>query len=321
MISRPTRYERWDGSQEPFGRDAEELFDRLAEDLCQGGDFDYALHRLMSRGWRDRQGKRLPGYEEMLERLRNRRQQQLKRYNLNDVFGNIRERLNDILRRERQGIQDRLGQAPDAARRVLEKIARKKQEELDRLPEDVGGTIRALNDYEFMDEGAAQAFQQLMEELKRQVSQTYFRNMTQTMQQLQPEHLGEIKQMLKALNQMLRDRLEGRTPDFDGFMRRFGQFFGSNPPRTLDELIQQLEEALGLMERLQSIEDLEHALREGYQGSQLTGQQAQQLQELLGSDARQAADQMSELAAQLERKGYVQRGRRGMELTPRGMRR
>src|SRR5438046_8373873 len=30
---------------------------------------------------------------------------------------------------------------------------------------------------------------------------------------------------------------------------------------------------------------------------------------------------MSELAAQLERKGYVQRGRRGMELTPRGMRR
>jgi len=75
------------------------------------------------------------------------------------------------------------------------------------------------------------------------------------------------------------------------------------------------------MERLQSIEDLEHALREGYQGSQLSAQQAQQLQELLGPDARQAADQMSELAAQLERKGYVQRGRRGMELTPRGMRR
>ena len=50
MISRSNRYERWDGSQEPFGRDAEELFDRLAEDLFQGGDFDYALHRLMSRG-------------------------------------------------------------------------------------------------------------------------------------------------------------------------------------------------------------------------------------------------------------------------------
>jgi uncharacterized protein with von Willebrand factor type A (vWA) domain len=390
MISRSNRYERWDGSQEPFGRDAEELFDRLAEDLFQGGDFDYALHRLMSRGWRDKQGRRLPGFEEMLERLRQKRLAQLKRYNLDDVFGNIREKLNDILRRERQGINDRLEQAPESAKRVLQKITKKKLQELDSLPEDVGGTIRKLNDYEFMDEGAAQAFQQLMEQLKQQVSQTYFKNMTRTMQQLRPEHLGEIKEMLKALNQMLRDRLEGKPPKFEQFMQRFGHFFGPNPPKTLDELIQHLEkqmaqmeslmqslspemrqqmqdllestlndpelqeqmaelaaqlellsprpglgsryafygseslplqEALSLMERLQGIEDLESALREGYQGRQLTPEQSQQLQQLLGPDARQAADQMSELAAQLEKKGYVQRGRRGMELTPRGMRR
>src|SRR6266576_2280067 len=355
MIARPNRYERWDGSQEPFGRDAEDLFDRLAEDLFQGGDFDYALHRLMSRGWRDRQGRRLPGFEEMLERLRQKRLQQLKRYNLNDVFSNIRERLNDILRRERQGITERLDQAPESAKRVLQRIVKKK-----------------------------------LEELEQQVSQTYFKNMTRTMQQLQPEHLGEIKEMLRALNQMLRDRLEGRPPKFEQFMQRFGHFFGPNPPKTLDELVQQLErqmaqmeslmqslspemrqqmqdllastlndpelqeqmaelaaqlellspraglgsryafygseslplqEAMGLMERLQGIEDLEAALREGYQGRQLTPEQSQQLQQLLGSDARQAADQMSELASQLEKKGYVQRGRRGMELTPRGMRR
>src|SRR3981081_1095002 len=118
MISRSNRYERWDGSQEPFGRDAEDLFDRLAEELFQGGDFDYALHRLMSRGWRDKQGRRLPGFEEMIERLRQKRLQQLKRYNLNDVFGNIREKLNDILRRGRQGVNDRLQQAPERAQRL-----------------------------------------------------------------------------------------------------------------------------------------------------------------------------------------------------------
>src|SRR2546423_3304510 len=390
MIARPNRYERWDGSQEPFGRDAEDLFDRLAEDLFQGGDFDDALHRLMSRGWRDRQGRKLPCFEEMLERLRQKRLQQLKRYNLNDVFGDIRERLNDILRRERQGINERLEQAPESAKRVLQKITKKKLQDLDRLPEDVGGTIRQLNDYEFMDEGAAQAFQKLMEDLKQQVSQTYFKNMTRTMQQLRPEHLGEIKEMMTALNQMLRDRLEGKPPKFEPFMQRFGHFFGPNPPKTLDELIQHLErqmaqmeslmqslsaemrqqmqellastlsdpelqeqmaelaaqlellsprqglgsryafygseslplqEALSLMERLQGMEELEAALREGYQGRQLSPEQSAQLQQLLGPDARQAADQMSELASQLERKGYVQRGRRGMELTPRGMRR
>jgi len=390
VINRPTRYERWDGSQEPFGRDAEDLFDRLAEDLFEGGDFDYALHRLMSRGWRDQRGKRLPGFDEMLERLKQKRQQQLKKYNLNDVFGDIHERLNDILRRERQGINDRLEQAPEAAKRVLQKIAKKKLQELDELPEDVGGMIRELNDYEFMDEGASHAFQKLMDELKEQVSQTYFKNMTKTMQQMRPEHVDEIKAMMKALNQMLRDRLEGRPPKFEQFMQRFGHFFGPNPPKTLDELIQHLEkqmaqmdslmqslsleareqmqeliaatmndpelqeqmaelamqlellsprqsmgsryafygseslplqEAMSLMERLQSIEDLESALREGYQGQQLTPEQSAQLQQLLGPDARQAADQMSELASQLEKKGYVQKGKRGMELTPRGMRR
>jgi uncharacterized protein with von Willebrand factor type A (vWA) domain len=326
----------------------------------------------------------------MLERLRQKRQQQLKRYNLDDVFGNIRERLNDILRRERQGIQDRVRQAPDASKRIVERIAKKKQQELDGLPEDVGGMIRKLNDYEWMDEGAAQAFQQLMEDLKQQVSQTYFKSMSQAMQQLRPQDMTEIKEMLKALNQMLRDRLEGRKPDFEGFMRRFGHFFGPNPPKTLEELLEHLErqmaqmeslmqslspemrqqmqdliastfndpemleqmaelaaalellsprpqlgqryafygseslplqEALGLMERLQSIEDLERALRDGYQGQRLSPEQSQALQELLGPEARIAADQMSELASQLERKGYVQRGRRGMELTARGIRR
>ena len=390
MPASPARYERWDGSQEPFGRDADDLFDRLAEDLFQGGDFDYALHRMMSRGWRDQKGKRLPGFEEMLERLRQKRQQQLKRYNLNDVFGDIRERLNDILRRERQGINDRIEQAPESAKRVLQKITKKKLQELDELPEDVGGMIKELNDYEFMDEGASQAFQKLMDELKEQVSQTYFKNMTKTMQQMRPEHLDEIKAMMKDLNQMLRDRLEGRPPKFEQFMQRFGHFFGPNPPKTLDELIQHLEkqmaqmeslmqslspearqqmqdliastlndpelqdmmaelaaqlellsprqglgsryafygseslplqEAMGLMGRLQGIEDLESALREGYQGRQLTPEQSAQLQQLLGPDSRQAAEQMSELAAQLERKGYVQKGKRGMELTPRGMRR
>src|SRR5207245_8882427 len=107
MIARPNRYERWDGSQEPFGRDAEDLFDRLAEDLFQGGDFDYAVHRLMSRGWRDRQGRKLPGFEEMLERLRQKRLQQLKRYNLNDVFSNSRAPRTDIVGRAREGITAR----------------------------------------------------------------------------------------------------------------------------------------------------------------------------------------------------------------------
>ena len=385
------RYERWDGTQEPFGRDAEELFEKLAEDLYQGGDFDYALRRLLSRGWRDPRGRRLPGIEEMLERLRQRRQQQLKRYNLDNVFSNIQERLNEIVRRERQGIAERIAQASEpAAQRVLERVTAKKLEQLDQLPPDPGGAIRQLTDYEFMDPGAAEAFQKLLEELKQQMAQAYFKSIAQGMRQLDPAQLGEVKEMLRALNQMLRDRMEGRQPDFEGFMRRFGHFFGANPPRTLDELVQHLErqmaqmeslmqslspemrqeleeliaatfddpellaemaelaaalellsprsslgnryafygseslplqEAMSLMGRLQGIEDLEGALRGSYQGRPLTPEQSQQLEQLLGPEASHAADQLSALVEELERKGYVQSGRRGLELTARGVRR
>src|SRR5260370_35042349 len=89
-----------------------------------------------------------------------------------------------------------------------------------------------------------------MAKMKQQVSQTYFTNMTRTMQQMRPEHLGEIKEMMKALNQMLRDRLEGKPPKFEQFMQRFGHFFRPNLPKTLDELIQHPEKQMAQMESL-----------------------------------------------------------------------
>src|SRR2546426_808765 len=306
MIARSNRYERWDGSQEPFGHDAEDLFDRLAEDLFQGGDFDYALHRLMSRGWRDPQGRRLPGFEEMLERLRQKRLQQLKRYNLNDVFSNIRERLNDILRRERQGIAERLDQAPENAKRLLPRITKKKPQKFDQFMQRFG---------HFFGPNPPKTLDELIQQLERQMAQ-----MESLMQSLSPEMRQQLQELLAStLNdpelqeQMaeLAAQLELLSPG-PGLGNRYA-FYGSESLP--------LQEALGLMERLQGIEDLEAALREGYQGRQLTPEQSAQLQQLLGPDARQAADQMSELASQLEKKGYVQRGRRGMELTPRGMRR
>src|SRR3989440_11329119 len=111
--------------------------------------------------------------------------------------------------------------------------------------------------------------------------------MTRTMQQLQPEHLGEIMEMLRDLNQMLRDRLEGKPPKFDQFMQRFGHFFGANPPKTLDELIQQLERQMAQMESLMQ---------------SLSPEMRQELQDLLASTLNdpELQEQMAELAAQLE---------------------
>ena len=142
---RPQRFTSWDGTQDPLGPDVEELFSRLSEDVFHGWDFESALRRLLSQGWRDRGGRRLLGLEEMMEQLRRRRQQQLERFNLDGIFKDIEEKLDAVLRAERQGITERLDKAPDdTARRVLERVARKRRETLDKLPEEPAGAIREL---------------------------------------------------------------------------------------------------------------------------------------------------------------------------------
>ena len=52
-----------------------------------------------------------------------------------------------------------------------------------------------------------------------------------------PEDMQRLKDMMAELNRMLEQRANGEEPDFDGFMERYGDFFPENP-RTLDELLE-----------------------------------------------------------------------------------
>src|SRR5438128_1336801 len=51
----PHVFSVWDGTQDPMGDETDALFDRLSEDVFHGWDFETALRRLLSQGWRDRQ--------------------------------------------------------------------------------------------------------------------------------------------------------------------------------------------------------------------------------------------------------------------------
>ena len=156
------RFSGWDGTQDPLGDDADALFDRLTEDVFHGWDFETALRRLLSQGWRDREGRRFHGLEELMERLRKRRQEQLERYSLDGVFKDIEEKLDNVLRLERSGIEQRLRETRnEQAARILERVANKRREQLDALPQEPGAAIRELQGYEFMDQSAEQAFQRL----------------------------------------------------------------------------------------------------------------------------------------------------------------
>src|SRR5215470_6829235 len=176
-------YSFWDGSQHVLDLDAESLLEAMSDDLLEEGDLWRALQRLFRQGAQNQDGQRMPGLQDLLQQLRQRRQQQLQRSNLGDTLKDIREKLQDIQNTERQGIDNKLtdgkdraerGEIPEQLQKTMERMAQEHREQLDQLPEDVPGQISGLQNYDFIDPNARQMFQELMEQLRQQVMQQQF---------------------------------------------------------------------------------------------------------------------------------------------------
>lgn len=91
------RYSRWDGTQRGFDLDADSLLEEMGDDLLYHGDLNAALRRLMQQGFRDRNGDELMGLREMLERLRERRREELERRDLGGVYDDIAQQLDEVV--------------------------------------------------------------------------------------------------------------------------------------------------------------------------------------------------------------------------------
>jgi uncharacterized protein with von Willebrand factor type A (vWA) domain len=264
-----------------------------------------------------------------------------------------------------------------------------RKRELAELPPDLAGRVQALQNYEFMDDAARQRFEELMDELREQLMQSYFNQMSEGMQNLTPERMAAMKDMMAELNEMLEQRARGEEPDFDGFMERFGDFFPENP-ENLDELLEvmaqrmaamqamlnsmtpeqraQLQglseqlledmdlrwqvdqlsqnlqsmfpdlgwnrrydfsgqdplgfaEAAAMMQELGDIDQLEQLLRGATSPGALAEVDLDRARELLGDEAAQSLDKMSELSRKLQEAGLIENKEGRFELTPRGIRR
>lgn len=105
------RYSMWDGTQEVPEIGADDILDNLTDDLMNFGDLQHALRNLMQRGIRNPQGQRMQGLRDLLQQLRQQRRQQLDRFNLNSIFDDIKQKLDEIVEMERNTIDRRLEEA------------------------------------------------------------------------------------------------------------------------------------------------------------------------------------------------------------------
>ncbi len=264
MLYRTYRYSRWDGTQRIFDIDADELMELLGDDVLQEGDMTRALREMFRRGFQTRDGQRLTGLRDLMEQLKNRRRQQLEQYNMDSVADDIKERLDDIIQTEREGIDRRLEEArgqvnesEEAERaqredlyKLLEQRVERNRERLDNLPEGVGGRIKELMEYDFVAPEAQQKFQELLDMLKSQMAQNISEQMMQQIQGMSPDEMAAMREMIGELSQMMRDKMQGREPNFEEFMERFGSMFGPDAPQSFDDLMERLQQQMSQMQSM-----------------------------------------------------------------------
>ncbi len=387
------RYSRWDGSQKGFEFDADDVLGEVTDDLLYHGDLNASLRRLMQQGFTDRDGEQVQGIRDMIERLREARRERLEQHDLGGAYEDIAERLREVIDQDARAIDDFEQEARDSgdARRqeLTDEVAQQRRDDLAALPPDLAGQVRALQEHDFTSDAARDRFDELMDELRQEMVQSWFTGMSDAMSDPDPEQMARVKDMLAELNEMLSQRAAGQAPDFEGFMSRYGDMFPENPSN-LDELLEamaqrmaamqsmmasmspeqraQLQslsdslmedmdlrwqmdqlganlrnlfpdagwgrryefegtdplgfaEAAGVMDELGDLDQLEQLLTRASQPGALADVDLERARQLLGDEAAQSMEKMSELVDMLTEAGLIEQKEGRLELTPHGLRR
>ncbi len=215
--------------------DVRGALDALGESVLDGSDPGSALRDLLRKGMSGHQG-----LDDLLRRVRERQREVRDRGRLDGILEQARALLDTAIGQERA----ELFPDPDDA-------ARLREAELDALPADTAQAIRQLADYEWSSAAASETFEKLKDLLRREVLDSQFRGMKQTLQQPDPEAMQRVKDMMAGLNAMLDADAQGThtQQDFDDFMAEYGDLF-PDQPANLEQLVDSLVRRMSAAQRL-----------------------------------------------------------------------
>jgi uncharacterized protein with von Willebrand factor type A (vWA) domain len=248
-------YSRWDGTQRGFDLDADLLFEQLTDELLYHGDVNAALRRMMQDGVRDADGNRLDGLRDLMDRLRQERQDRLERSDLGGVYDDIARELDDIVDEERHAIENAVRDAETSGDERRAEAARSTATErnmrLDLMPSDLAGKVRELAGYDFESADAQRRFEQMLDRLREQLTQQMVDQMSEGMQNMSPGDMERLKDMMASLNELLEQHQRGEdtTESFQDFMQEYGDFFPEQP-ENVEELLEQMARRMAAMQAM-----------------------------------------------------------------------
>ncbi|MGY1665193.1 VWA domain-containing protein [Geodermatophilus sp. SYSU D00696] len=231
------RYGRWRGGPDPLAPpyDLGSAVDEIGDSVLGGSGVREALRELLRRGMDGRRG-----LDELRRSVRERLRQARTAGRMDGTLQEVRELLDRALEAERR----ELFPDPDDAARLAEA-------ELDALPQDTAGAVRALKDYPFRSAEAREAYEQIQDLLRREVLDSSFANMKQALQNATEQDVQAVRDMVADLSSLIDAHNRGEDTDerFREFMEKHGQFF-PDVPQSVDELIDSLARRAAAQERM-----------------------------------------------------------------------
>jgi uncharacterized protein with von Willebrand factor type A (vWA) domain len=235
--NRGYRYGRWHGGPDPLAPpyDLGNAVDEIGDSVLAGSGVREALRELLRRGTEGRRG-----LDELRRSVRERLRRARTAGRMDGTLQEVRELLDKALTAEKR----ELFPDPDDSARLAE-------DELDALPDDTAGAVRALKDYPWRSDEARQAYQQIQDLLRREVLDSSFASMKQALENATEQDMQAVKDMVADLSSLIdaHNRGEDTEQRFADFMDKHGQFFPDNP-ESIEELIDSLARRAAAQERM-----------------------------------------------------------------------
>jgi uncharacterized protein with von Willebrand factor type A (vWA) domain len=235
--NRGYRYGRWHGGPDPLAPpyDLGHAVDEIGDSVLAGSGVREALRELLRRGTEGRRG-----LDELRRSVRERLRRARTAGRMDGTLQQVRELLDDALTAERR----ELFPDPDDGARLAEA-------ELDAVPDDTAGAVRALKDYPWRSAAARENYERIQDLLRREVLDSSFATMKNALENAGEHDLQAVKDMVADLSALIdaHNRGEDTGQRFGEFMDEHGQFFPDDP-QTVEELIDSLARRAAAQERM-----------------------------------------------------------------------
>lgn len=232
-------YGRYAGGPDPLAApiDVREAVEAIGRDVLEGSSPRNALQEFLRRG-----GRQLRGLDDLARQAYKRRQEMLRRNNLDGTMEQVRELLDSAVLSERKQLA-----------RDLDDDARFAEFQLGQLPSSTAQAVQELTSYDWRSSDARADFDKIKDLLGRELLDQRFAGMKQALENATDADREQVRQMLADLNDLLAAHRRGEDTDeqFAEFMKSHGDFFPEQP-KNVDELIDALAQRAAAAQRMRN---------------------------------------------------------------------